>query len=159
MKLNHKYILLSIIAVAVILIDIVTKITLGDISYTEIIPHLVNFETNHGNEGAAWGILSGKRWLLVAISLIFIAIMIACDIIFKRSSKLYTIAFSFILGGAVGNLIDRIALGYVRDFINFSFWPSFPTFNFADSFLCVGVVLMCVYLIFFDTKAGKKGEK
>lgn len=156
MKLKNKYILLPLIVIAVIMLDLVTKILFGDISYTEIIPYLINFETNHGNTGAAWGILSGELWLLIIISLLFIGIMITLDLVFKRKSALYTIAFSFILGGAVGNLIDRIFLGYVRDFINFTFLPSFPTFNLADSFLCMGVTLMCVYLIFFDSKSTKK---
>ena len=149
MKLKTKYILLFLIIVITVVIDLVTKVAFGDISYTDIIPNLINFETNHGNYGAAWGLFGGKRGLLIAISIIGFLVFILIDIfVIKSKSKMYTTGLGMYLGGTIGNLIDRIGLGYVRDFINFTFMPDFPTFNFADSFLCVGAVLLCTYLIF-----------
>ena len=63
------------------------------------------------------------------------------------------------IGGAVGNLVDRIMLNYVRDFIFLDFWPTFPIFNIADSFLCVGTVMLAIFLVFFsDKKEGKNGK-
>lgn len=59
-----------------------------------------------------------------------------------------------IFGGAIGNLYDRIAFGYVRDFIKLDFM-NFPIFNIADSFLCVGVFLFCIFLIFVEARSGK----
>ena len=153
MKVRTKYILLTVVVAVVVAIDLLTKHFLGDISYTEIIPNLIHFETNNGNDGAAWGIFSGKKGLLIAIGIIGLIIFILLDIFWVKSkSKLYTFGLSMYLGGTIGNLVDRICLGYVRDFINFTFMPSFPTFNFADCFLCVGAVLLCVYLIFFFNK-------
>ena len=60
------------------------------------------------------------------------------------------------IGGAVGNLIDRVAFKYVRDFIFLDFFPTFPIFNLADSFLCVGAVMLAIYILFMS---GKKSEK
>lgn len=149
MKIRTKYIILSVCVALTVVIDLVTKIAFGDISYTEIIPRLINFETNHGNNGAAWGMFGGKRGMLIAIGILGLVVFILIDIfVLKSRSKLYTIGLGMYLGGTIGNLIDRIGLGYVRDFINFTFLPSFPTFNFADCFLCVGAFLLCVYLIF-----------
>lgn len=62
-----------------------------------------------------------------------------------------------ILGGAIGNLIDRIFLGYVRDFIRMSIF-SF-TFNIADACLCVGLVLIAIHIIFFDTRTNTKKKE
>lgn len=153
MKLKTKYIVLFSIIVIVVAIDLVTKMLFGDISYTNIIPKLINFQTNHGNDGAAWGILGGKRGALIAIAIIGLVVFLLVDIfVIKSRSKLYTIGLGLYLGGTVGNLVDRIYLGYVRDFINFTFLPTFPTFNLADSFLCVGAVLLCLYLVFYFSK-------
>jgi len=153
MKVKTKYIVLISVIAVVIAIDLITKVLFGDISYTEIIPKLINFETNHGNDGAAWGIFGGKKGLLIAIGLLGFIVFLLIDIfVLKSRSKIYTIGLGMYLGGTIGNLIDRIFLGYVRDFINFTFLPNFPTFNFADSFLCVGAVLLCVYLVFYFSK-------
>lgn len=153
MKLRTKYIVLFSVVAIVVAIDLVSKLLFGDISYTEIIPKLINFETNHGNDGAAWGLFGGKKGLLIAIGIIGLVAFLLIDIfILKSRSKLYTVGLGFYLGGTIGNLVDRIYLGYVRDFINFTFLPTFPTFNLADSFLCVGAVLLCVYLIFYCHK-------
>ena len=63
-----------------------------------------------------------------------------------------------VLGGTLGNMIDRIFLGYVRDFICLEF-INFPVFNVADSCLVIGVILYCVYYVFlWDKKENKKGE-
>ena len=61
-----------------------------------------------------------------------------------------------LVAGTVGNLFDRIFFGYVRDFLMFDFWKSFPVFNFADVLLCIGVVLFAIYLIVYFVKNKKK---
>ena len=92
MKVRTKYILLTVVVAVVVAIDLLTKHFLGDISYTEIIPNLIHFETNNGNDGAAWGIFSGKKGLLIAIGIIGL-------IIFKNSKS------SFLLNLMVSCLI------------------------------------------------------
>ena len=74
----------------------------------------------------------------------------------KKKTIFYCVSLGLICGGAIGNLVDRIFLGYVRDFIKFSFF-SF-NFNIADACLTIGVILFAVYLIFFDD-VFKKGNK
>lgn len=157
MSIKAKYILMTSLVAVVLLADLITKAIFGDCEFFNVIPHLIDFETNYGNDGVAFGLLSGKKWLLIILTLCLIAVMIFVDVKFKQKGKVYTIGFAFMLGGAIGNLVDRICFGYVRDFIKFAFMPSFPTFNIADSFLCVGVVLICIHLLFLMPKNdGKK---
>ena len=63
-----------------------------------------------------------------------------------------------IAGGCIGNMVDRIALGFVRDFLNFQFMD-FPAFNFADVCICVGVVVFIIYFLFFYSKEDKNKKK
>lgn len=96
------------------------------------------------NIGAAFGILKGFNWLFIIVAFIVIFF------IFKyykeiRKEKFYVhLATGFLLGGVLGNLVDRFFLGYVRDFIDFSFWP---TFNVADTFSTIAVIILALYLI------------
>ena len=98
------------------------------------------------NEGAAFGFLNDaggwQKWFFTAISVIA-AIVITCLIKKHREQKLFCLGLALVLGGAIGNLYDRITLGYVVDFLNFHinnyYWPAF---NLADSAICVGVVLL-----------------
>ena len=152
MKLKNKYILVILISGLVIALDLITKQIFGNTEFKNIIPNIINFETNHGNDGVAFGMFSGNRLVLCIVSCCLVFVLILCDIFFKQNSKLYNIGFSFMLGGAIGNLIDRLCLGYVRDFINFSFWGNFPTFNIADSFLTIGVIFICIHLLFLMPK-------
>ena len=102
--------------------------------------------TSHRNEGAAWGILQGKMIFFYVVTLVVIGLVILwirkLDI---KKEKLLVIALSLILGGALGNFIDRVLYQHVVDFINtYIFGYDFPIFNIADSALCIGVCLMAV---------------
>ena len=82
------------------------------------------------------------------------------------NSQLFNVAMAFIAGGAIGNLIDRVAQGYVTDMLQFTF-VDFAVFNVADSFVCIGAVLLGIWVIWFwdkhkktevaDDNAQKKG--
>ncbi len=99
------------------------------------------------NGGAAWSILDGKTWLLVAISLTIVVICIYMLAKKTYGSKLMFWAVSVVLAGGVGNLIDRIFRGgRVIDFIEFGF-IDFPIFNIADIAVCVGAGLIVLYFI------------
>ena len=111
------------------------------------------------NDGAGYSILSGKVWLLIIISVVFLTLMFLFNHFHKSKSKTYKIAFDLIIAGAFGNLIDRVFLGYVRDFVSFDL-IHFPVFNFADTCITIGVILLCVYLIFiYKDKPKKEGEE
>ncbi|MDP1693999.1 MAG: signal peptidase II [Candidatus Woesearchaeota archaeon] len=84
------------------------------------------------NTGAAFGILQGQTWLLIFIAVVVIAVLV-------YYSHEYQLALGFLLGGTLGNLLDRVLQGYVVDFIHVPFWPSF---NVADSFNVIGVGLL-----------------
>ncbi len=146
-----------VIVCFIIALDLITKhfFYLKDI---QIIPFFISFRNAYGlNTGGAWGVFSQNVICLVIISLIFLVAVIIFDIFFKCENVLYLIAFSFIVGGTIGNLYDRIALGGVRDFMFFEFLPDFPTFNFADTFLCIAMLLLFIFVIFFY-KPKEKGK-
>lgn len=151
-----NWIKIIVTIILVLVVDLTTKNFLFDVSYFNLIPNVISIATNGGNSGAAWGILSGKTITLIIISLLMIVALFLYNHFVKHKSTFYCIAFGFIIGGAVGNLIDRICLGYVRDFIYLDFFPSFPVFNFADSFLCVGAVMLAVFILFLSNKKKEK---
>ena len=139
----------------VLVADLVTKHFLFDVKYFNLIPNVISIATNGGNTGAAWGIFSGKILGLIIASVLMIAALFVFNHFVKNKNTFYCLSFGFVIGGAVGNLIDRIWLNYVRDFIFLDFFPTFPIFNLADSFLCVGAVMLAVYILFFT---GKKSD-
>lgn len=147
------------IIVAILTLDITTKYifdaTLDDGKTLSVIPFLFNFKLVH-NMGAAWGMLAGKQIFLIALSIVFLSIFIFYYVKEKNKTWLLNVSFGFLIGGCVGNLFDRIFVGYVRDFIQFAFWQSFPIFNFADVALCVGVVLFVIYLIVYFVRQEKR---
>ena len=143
------------LVIFVLVIDLVTKHFLFDVKYFNLIPNVISVATNGGNDGAAWGILSGKRLTLIIVASIMLVALFIFNYFVKNKNTIYLLGFSFIVGGAIGNIVDRIMLGYVRDFIMFDFMPNFPTFNMADSFLCIGCAFMVVYILFFSSKKEK----
>ena len=101
------------------------------------------------NTGAAFGLFQGQSLLLTVITLIVVAILLVYGFIVYHRFPLFgnlldQFAFGLVMGGAVGNLIDRIRLSYVIDFIDFGFWP---TFNIADSAVTVGVIILICSLL------------
>ena len=107
------------------------------------------------NTGGAWSVFSNHTVILTIVSAIFLSIIMLFYFLYKDKKPLFTVSCALIVSGALGNLIDRIFLGYVRDFIKLDF-INFPIFNFADMCICVGVILLCVYFLFIDSKHGAK---
>lgn len=151
-----------LIILVVIAIDMITKFLLvpnseENFNTTVLIPDVLEILPVH-NTGAGFSILSGKTWLLILMSAIFLVAYVTFDIIFMRNSVLYEIASACIIAGAIGNLIDRVVFGYVRDFVYLKF-INFPVFNVADISLTVGCVLLIVYMLISIGKDKKEAKK
>ncbi|HHU21606.1 MAG TPA: signal peptidase II [Acholeplasma sp.] len=105
------------------------------------------------NSGAAFGIFAGRLWLFILITLAALAFFgyLAKDMDFKNH-PFYSVGIVLIMSGTIGNFIDRIFRGYVVDYIQFAFWQSFATFNFADMCIVCGVTVMIISLILGEVK-------
>ncbi len=106
------------------------------------------------NRGAAFGILQNQRWLFIALTVVVSAAIVYYLFIRTPENIVLTIALSMILGGAIGNLIDRLRLGYVVDMLHFTL-IDYPVFNVADSFVVIGTILLAYYILFM----ADSGEK
>ena len=148
-----------IISLAIIGIDQLTKLWLYGKSFS-LIGDLLWIHSSF-NTGAAFSFMSGALWFFIVVSVIASGLMIYLIISKKLGLAKFTkIAIALVLGGAIGNLIDRIAFGGVRDFIYFKS-INFAIFNFADAAITIGGVLLAVSIIIdlvktFKTKDTKK---
>lgn len=139
-----------VIVFIIILFDQYTKIlandSLAEIDTFPLIDNVFHF-TLVKNKGAAFGIMQNQRWFFIIITFAVILAMIIYVFKYKPKHKLLLTSLSMIIGGAVGNLIDRIKLGYVIDFFDFRL-INFAVFNVADSFVVIGTILLSYYLLF-----------
>lgn len=103
------------------------------------------------NTGAGFGVFANHTWLLTVMTLLIIIFVVSYVVVKRPKNRVLITALSFMMGGAVGNMIDRIRLGYVIDFFDFTL-IDFPVFNVADCFITVGAVIFAVYIIFFSDK-------
>ena len=108
------------------------------------------------NRGAAFGIFSGKTFLLVGLTGMIILAMIALIVLNKIEHPMLLTSFSLIIGGGIGNLLDRVGQGFVVDYLHITI-VDFAVFNFADCCVVIGTILLVAYLVFFDKK--DKAEK
>ncbi|MGG4217479.1 signal peptidase II [Paenibacillus jamilae] len=124
----------------------------------EQIPVIGNFFliTSHRNRGAAFGILEGQRWLFIVITIVVvIGIVWYLRKTVRAGQKLLPVALSLVLGGAVGNFLDRAISGEVVDFAQFNFGSyTFPIFNVADSAIVIGVALIILDTL-LESRRGK----
>ena len=109
-------------------------IILGILVVDQVTKH---FFTSTVNTGAAFGLFQGYNWIFIAVSLVA---LIVCILYYKK----HLLGFSLLIGGIMGNLIDRIFLGHVRDFINVRIWP---VFNVADAAVVLGVVVLLYFFL------------
>ncbi|MCK4859067.1 MAG: signal peptidase II [Candidatus Omnitrophica bacterium] len=101
------------------------------------------------NKGTAFGLFKNQSFFFVFISLLAV-ISLFYFLFFKKGDNYPRIALCLILGGAVGNLIDRLVFGFVIDFLDFRIWP---VFNLADSFICIGAGLMLIQVASYKPQA------
>ena len=130
-------------------------ITMAVGEHKDVIPGIINL-THVENYGAAFSILSGKRWLLAAV--MFIAIIIIVAILLRYTEGFWgTLGLAAVLGGAVGNLIDRVFAGHVVDMFEFKF-IEFAIFNVADIFITLGGLTFLIFFIITSFKSSKTAE-
>ena len=104
--------------------------------------------TSHRNDGAAWGILSGKMGFFYVVTVIILVVLIVFYIREAKHNLFMQLALSLLFAGALGNFIDRVLHGEVVDFIDtYILGYDFPIFNVADSSLTIGVILIIIALL------------
>jgi signal peptidase II len=136
------------IAICITVLDQATKFWVREsyaLGHTQIIiPGFMNL-TYLRNTGAAWGMLGGQSMLLSILSVVMLVVLV----VFRRSilsdSRIHRVALGLMIGGILGNLLDRICFGWVTDFLDFYIGNHhWPAFNVADSAICVGVGLYVI---------------
>lgn len=162
MKINKFFLFIVLpVFIGALAIDLITK-SIASTSLAnggvEAIPYLFNFKYVQ-NYGAAWSMFSGKTVLLLVMAVVFIVALSVFYVYENKNGALFQVGIGLVFAGAFGNLIDRLFLGYVRDFIQFDFWQTFPIFNIADICLCVGVAILALYYIIKLIKERKNARK
>ena len=150
-------------ALIVLLVDQGTKwIIATQMELHERIPVIGDFFliTSHRNTGAAFSILEGKRgFFIVLTSIVVIGIVWYLQKVKFSQGEMLPTALSLILGGALGNFIDRVVTGEVVDFLQFNFGSyTFPIFNVADSAICLGAGLLLLDALLSVRRENKMNE-
>ena len=164
---NARFITWMVVAFVVVIADQVTKWAVIEwVALYDKVPvnSFINL-THQRNTGAAFSFLANaggwQRWFFVVLaSGVSLAIVVWLWRIRNQGHVVLAAGLAFVLGGAVGNLIDRIALGYVTDFIQvwFGSW-AFPSFNVADAGISVGAALLIIDALFFSGREDEKGAE
>ena len=160
--MDKKYIFLLTLTPAVVILDQITKIYIDGAMQLyqsiEVLENLFNI-TYVRNKGAAFGILSGANESLrvpffLVVSTIAIAVIIYMIYSYKEESKIFPLSLALILGGAIGNAIDRIRIGEVIDFLDVHWYEHhWPAFNVADAAICIGVAFLIINMLFEKEKS------
>ena len=170
MKLKNIYkkkplselLIYSAILISGILADQITKLLavkylmpVHSVALWDEVLHLTYVE----NRGAAFGMLADAPWIFNTVSIVTVIIVLGYLYLGHAETRLYAVSLAMIASGGIGNLIDRLSLGYVVDFIDFTL-IDFAVFNGADSFVCVGAGLLMLALILDIVKQRREeGEK
>ncbi|MGN8645085.1 signal peptidase II [Gracilibacillus sp. HCP3S3_G5_1] len=151
------------VALAVIMVDQLTKwLVVTNMEIGERITVIESFFylTSHRNSGAAWGILQGQMTFFYIITLIVVAFIIYYIQKFGKESKWLRLALALVLGGAIGNFIDRLFRQEVVDFFDVYIGAyDYPIFNIADSALVVGVILIFIYTLLDERNKRRSNQK
>ncbi len=152
--MNRRYTLFAVIAAVGIIIDQITKIYIDrSMKLFDSIPVIENFFhiTYVRNKGAAFSFLSSASWRLpffITVSIVAALVILIAFRKLRDDQKLAQTSLALIFSGAVGNLIDRVRMGEVIDFLDAHWYRHhWPAFNVADSLICVGVFLLAVDMI------------
>ncbi|MBI2208056.1 signal peptidase II [Candidatus Woesearchaeota archaeon] len=143
--MERRYLTVFSTALIIVIIDQIAKFLIKtNFQLNQTLPIINNIFhlTYIHNFGAGFGILQQQRWILVFISIIVIGFIFYYLDRINKKERLLQLLVGFVLGGTIGNLTDRLIYGYVIDFLDFRIWP---VFNFADSFVSIGVIGLIIY--------------
>lgn len=161
-KSVKRLLVFSIATVLVIVADLVTKqLVIDNMQVGDSVTLISGFLriTYILNSGAAFGLLSQHRWIFLVVSVAIIAAILIYAIKKGLPSLTVAISLGLVAGGGIGNMIERVRLGYVTDMIDFVFLPFWKwIFNLADACVCVGAVILVLWFVFSDVK-NKKEKK
>ena len=125
----------------------------GDVPLWDGVLHLTYVE----NTGAAFGMMKNQRWIFLLLSMVAIIVLSVYAVVErKKLGEMGGISLALIVGGGIGNMIERIGAGYVTDFVNFKL-IGFAVFNYADAAVCVGAALLMIYVLFFADRTPHDG--
>lgn len=151
-----------LIALVIIGLDQLSKwLVVKNMELYEQIPVIENFFyiTSHRNKGAAWGILQDQMIFFYLITAVVVVGIVFYMQKYGQNNPLLSISLSLVLGGAIGNFIDRLLRQEVVDFLDFMiFQYDYPIFNIADSALFVGVILVLISAFVDEKKKGKTSK-
>ena len=152
----RKYTMFLTIITFVLIVDLVLK-SVFDLKTYDFIKGFISIDGFAHNTGAAFSLFSNATIFLLVLSIVCLIAYLLFEYLTMDNKRGYTyyIATALMVAGTVGNMVDRVAFGYVRDFIKLEF-IDFPIFNIADCALTVGVILLAIWLIFLQPKEVKK---
>lgn len=134
---------------------VATQMQVGD--SVELIPNFL-YITSTRNTGAAWSILEGKMWFFYLVTVVVLVIVVYYMQKYGRHKPFLGVALGFVIGGTLGNFVDRLFHGSVVDFIHVYLGSySYPVFNLADSSLVIGAILILLYTLFDQKKEKVNG--
>lgn len=163
MKQKTKYnLIIAALFVGIVALDQILKAVFTGKNFTII--HGILSISYQENSGAAWSLFDGHATALAIVTILFLMAIVTFDHFFKGKNTLYAVSMGLILGGAVGNLCDRLVnknqygMHFVKDFIKLDF-INFPIFNIADIALTAGVICFAVFFLFCYAKEDKSNGK
>jgi signal peptidase II len=151
-----QWLSLLLVTFSAIVADQLTKwVVSSSLTLRDAVEIVGPFSIHHvQNSGIAFGLFSSATSIVIALTTVAVACMV---IFFARSGQrhpLLPVALGFVLGGSIANLIDRVRLGYVTDFLDLEYWPAF---NLADTFIVVGVALLFLSFVAADRTSARVG--
>ena len=149
-KYRGRLRLFLIVAALVVALDQLSKLWItAHLKLGESLPLTDRLSLTYvGNTGSAFGLLANQAFLLIIIGIAGLLVIVLFLRYLSVATTLSMVSIGLILGGAMGNLTDRLRFGYVTDFVDFRLWGNFhwPVFNVADAALTVGILMFLYYL-------------
>ncbi len=141
--------------------DLVTKAVFKDLYFEQGQTVIIDgffYLTFTENSGSAFSFLSDEEWAQIFFKVLTSLALVGFSVFFvysvRRKYKVLSFGLAMVVGGTIGNFVDRLAFNKVRDFIGFTFGSyNFPIFNLADAYLTIGVIMLIVHFLFLDKSA------